>query len=91
MVLVEWLGLRCEERSWEDLDFIQRLLASDKLADKLLSVGGGNVTIELDIEDMVGKLKDDLRFNGLSTNDGITGEEEENSTTGLGPLSPRPT
>lgn len=59
-VLVEWAGLPAENRSWEDIDSIQRLMAEDNLEAKIAAEGGRDVTVTLELDAVVKHLKDDL-------------------------------
>lgn len=59
-VLVEWLGLDPEDKTWEDIDTISRLVPSANLEDKVKTDGVGDVTIGLKLEELIHRLKEDL-------------------------------
>lgn len=62
--LVEWVRLPEENRSREDIEFINRLLVDVNLEDKIKLDGSGDVTVELELGAVAAKLRDDL---GLSS------------------------
>lgn len=59
-VLVEWVGLQANERSWEDLTTIERLMKEANLEDKISAEEGKDVTIQLDLDTVTKRLQDDL-------------------------------
>lgn len=61
-VLVEWNGMPKEHRSWEEWDYIQRLVQDSNLKDKIVSDGQGDVTEELDPEKIITQLREDLNI-----------------------------
>lgn len=90
-VLVEWLGLPQEERSWEDLDYIQGLVPVMNLEDKLRSEVGGDVTVALDGTNSITRLTQDLDEIQNTTDDDIIGDIGTTQSNGLGPSTIRPT
>lgn len=72
-VLVKWVGLPDENRSWENIEFINRLLSVVNLEDKINLEGSGDVTVELKLGAVAAKLKEDLELSfeeegGITTN-----------------------
>lgn len=55
-MLVEWEGLLAEQRTWEDINTISRLVHNLNLEDKIKSDGRRDVTINLDMEEVVSRL-----------------------------------
>lgn len=81
-VLVEWVGLPREHRSWEDFDSIQRLIMNDSnLEDKIILNGHGDVTIELDLEEIVTRLKKDLGIFEEDVGDRAKDDSDTGATT----------
>lgn len=75
------MGLLEENKFWEDIKSIQRLI-DDNLEDKVESVEGGDVTVQLDLETVVSRLKDDLNIK-----EEITGElVDRDAPTGEDPI-----
>lgn len=68
-VLVEWNGLPKEEHSWEDMTYIQKLIPSLKLEDKLRSEEGRDVTVTLDKVTIVNHLAKELEGVDLITDE----------------------
>lgn len=56
-VLVEWVGLPSEDRSWENIISIERLVSGINLEDKISAERGGDVTlIHLEIDTVIKRL-----------------------------------
>lgn len=59
-VLVEWLDLDPNEKAWEDISAISRLAPSTNLEDNVQAVGMGDVTLKLDLVEVIKRLAEDL-------------------------------
>lgn len=59
-VLIEWLGLDPNEKTWEDLDVVARLAPTSNLEDKVIGDGGRDVTFALDIEGVTSRIRKEL-------------------------------
>lgn len=55
-VLIQWLGLGLDEKTWEDLSTIARLAPSSNLEDKVSADGVRDVTIRLDLDEVMNRL-----------------------------------
>lgn len=71
-ILVEWLGLDPDERSWEDVETIARLVPLTNLEAKVNSDGGRDVTIGLDLAVVLERLKADLSIEEQLQEEGAT-------------------
>lgn len=71
-VLVEWAGLPPENKSWEDINAIKRLVLDKNLEDKIAMKGERDVTVTLELDSVVARLKQDL---------GLTNQEPEGSVS----------
>lgn len=61
-VLVEWLGLEPDAKSWEDISTISQVAPSSNLEDKVNSDGIGDVTVALDLTEVLHRLQEDLEI-----------------------------
>lgn len=69
---MEWIGLPTENRSWENIETIQRLMEDNNLEDKIKPEGGGDVTVELDLDRVVDHLRNDLN---IQEDDNVVGDK----------------
>lgn len=76
---MEWVGLPPEHRSWEDIDTIKRLMTEGNLEDKINLDGGGDVTVNLDLDIVIARLREDL---GISEEEATNVMAEDNTNTG---------
>lgn len=83
-VLVEWLGLDPDEKTWEDIETIARLVSSSNLEDKVESDGKGDVTIGLDLAEVVLRLKEDLPIEEQGQEEPTTEKQPERLTQNSG-------
>lgn len=81
-VLIEWEGLASEDKSWEDLNMVQKLMTEGNLEDKLSSADGRDVTVELDLNIVVERLKAQLEIQDKFTGD----QSNEHTVTGKSTL-----
>lgn len=68
-VLIKWLGLGPEDKTWEDVETISRLVPSANLEDKVKTDGVGDVTIGLDLNEVTRRLKEDLPIEEIALED----------------------
>lgn len=59
-MLVEWLGLKPDEKTWEDIITITRMAPSSNLEDKVKADGIGDVIVGLEFSEVVSRRKEDL-------------------------------
>lgn len=61
-VLIDWLGLGPDEKTWEDISVIARLVPSSNLEAKVNLEGVRDVIGDLDLNEIVSRLKDELEI-----------------------------
>lgn len=85
---MEWAGLPEDEKSWEDVETIKRLTADPNLEDKIKSNGRGDVTMNLDLQAVVAKLRQELEL--TETDPGEEEATEAGSDISSETTQPRP-
>lgn len=60
MKQVEWTGLPNDDRSWEDITSIERLMSGENLEDKISEKVGRDVTVRLELDTVTKRLQADL-------------------------------
>lgn len=74
-VLVDWLWLPPENRSWEYLESVTQSVPTAKLEDKLCHEEEGDVTILLDLNETTTHLKEDLTIDDVDSRCDIARDE----------------